>query len=150
MWDTSIDDQNGWNESSRRYITEKEEFYIPHVDQWRSTPENRKQGSGEAISEYYGAKYTQRMRRVVLDGVENYQQALADGVAPEQARLLLPAYAMYVRWRWTVSLNAILHFLSLRLAEGAQSEIVEYAHAVNEIVQQHYPITAKAWNEHRI
>ena len=26
---THVDDQNGWNESSRRYITEDEEFYIP-------------------------------------------------------------------------------------------------------------------------
>ena len=29
---SQIDDQNGWNESSRRYITEKEEFYIPEND----------------------------------------------------------------------------------------------------------------------
>jgi thymidylate synthase (FAD) len=34
-----VDDQNGWNESSRRYITEDEEFYIPTANQWRSKPE---------------------------------------------------------------------------------------------------------------
>ena len=147
---THLDDSMGWNESSRRYITEKEEFYIPHVDQWRSAPENRKQGSGEALNEYHGAKYTQRMRRVVLEGVENYQQALADGMAPEQARLLLPAYAMYVRWRWTVSLNGVLHFLSLRLDSHAQYEIQEYASAVDKMVHQHYPITSAEWRKHRI
>ena len=47
---THIDDQNGWNESSRRYITEKEEFYIPKGSDWRSKPENSKQGSGENLS----------------------------------------------------------------------------------------------------
>ena len=51
---------------------------------------------------------------------------MAAGIAPEQARLFLPAYGMYVRWRWTVSLNAALHFLTLRQGEGAQSEIVDY------------------------
>lgn len=147
---THLDDSMGWNESSRRYITENEEFYIPSVDQWRSAPANRKQGSGEGISEYYGAKYTQRMRRVVEEAVENYRQALADGVAPEQARLLLPAYAMYVRWRWTVSLNGVLHFLSLRLDSHAQWEIQEYARAVNTIVHQYYPVTSSEWTRFRI
>ena len=144
-----IDDQLGWNESSRRYVTEKEEFYIPNVNEWRGTPENRKQGSGGPVSTDVGAKCLQRLRASVERGVRDYQDALKDGVAPEQARLLLPAYAMYVRWRWTASLNALLHFLSLRDKEDAQYEIQEYARAVAEIVQEHYPITAAAWNEYR-
>src|SRR6056300_1285917 len=46
---THVDDQNGWNESSRRYITEDEEFYVPAATEWRSKPENGKQGSGEPV-----------------------------------------------------------------------------------------------------
>jgi len=147
---THLDDQLGWNESSRRYITEKEEFYIPHTDQWRSTPENRKQGSGEALPMDIGAKHLQRLRASVNRGINDYEDALRDGVAPEQARLLLPAYAMYVRWRWTASLNALLHFISLRTDVHSQYEIRQYADVVNEIVKEYYPITAKAWNEFRI
>jgi thymidylate synthase (FAD) len=41
---TFLDDQNGWNESSRRYVTEEPQFYLPEV--WREAPENKKQGSG--------------------------------------------------------------------------------------------------------
>jgi thymidylate synthase (FAD) len=145
-----LDDQLGWNESSRRYVTENEQFYIPGVDQWRSAPSNLKQGSGESIGMYKGAKYYQIMIRTVTEAHRYYLEALEDGVAPEQARLLLPAYAMYVRWRWTASLNALLNFCSLRLGHGAQSEIVEYAKVINEMVGEHYPITAKAWNEFRI
>jgi thymidylate synthase (FAD) len=147
---THLDDQLGWNESSRRYITEKEEFYIPAPDSWRSASENAKQGSGDPLSLYNGSKYSQWMTRLVKESQDMYQEALRDGVAPEQARLLLPAYAMYVRWRWTASLNALLNFCSLRLGHGAQAEIVDYATVINEIVLQHYPITAKAWNEFRI
>ena len=144
-----LDDQLGWNESSRRYVTEKEEFYIPTVAQWRSAPENRKQGSGKPVSAETGAKCLQRLRASVERGIHDYQDALKDGVAPEQARLLLPAYAMYVRWRWTASLNALLHFISLRDKEDSQYEIQEYAKAINSMVQEHYPITARAWNEYR-
>ncbi len=147
---TMIDEQDGWNESSRRYITEEEQFYIPNAMEWRSVPENRKQGSGEAVSADIGAKYLQRLRASVERGMSDYKQALADGIAPEQARLLLPAYSMYVRWRWTVSLNGVLHFISLRNKEDAQYEIREYAKAINTIVHQHYPQTTAAWNEFRV
>ena len=146
---TMIDEQDGWNESSRRYITENEVFYIPGTNGWRSAPENRKQGSGEAVDPNVGAKYLQRLRASVERGIRDYNEALKDGIAPEQARLLLPAYAMYVRWRWTTSLNAVLHFVSLRNKDDAQYEISEYAKAVNSIVQEHYPITLAAWNQFR-
>jgi thymidylate synthase (FAD) len=146
---TMIDEQDGWNESSRRYITEKEEFYIPGTDGWRSAPENRKQGSGEAVDRNTGAKYLQRLRASVYRGMLDYEAALRDGIAPEQARLLLPAYAMYVRWRWTTSLNAVLHFISLRNKDDAQYEIAQYAKAIEGIVQKHYPITLEAWNKYR-
>ena len=145
-----LDDQLGWNESSRRYVTENEQFYIPGIEDWRSAPSNLKQGSGESIGMYTGNKYHQILTRTVTEAHRNYLEALEDGIAPEQARLLLPAYAMYVRWRWTASLNALLNFCSLRLGHGAQSEIVEYAKVINEMVGEHYPITAKAWNEFRI
>jgi len=145
-----LDDQLGWNESSRRYITEQEEFYIPKSFEWRSVPENKKQGSGKPVSDAIGDKYYEHMKKIVSKGHRLYQEALADEVAPEQARLLLPAYAMYVRWRWTASLNALLHFLSLRMDAHAQYEIQEYADAVNTLVKEHYPLTAKAWNAYRI
>ena len=147
---THVDDQNGWNESSRRYVTENERFYIPSPTQWRSAPENSKQGSGELLPADIGAKYYQQLLHLVHQGEALYLEALADGLAPEQARLMLPAYGMYVRWRWTASLNAVLHFLSLRLGGGAQSEIIDYANAVNQIVEPRFPITVKAWNTHRI
>jgi thymidylate synthase (FAD) len=147
---TMLDDQLGWNESSRRYVTENEQFYIPTPDSWRSVPENRKQGSAEPVKGYIGAKYTSKMMRLVEQQERLYKEALDDGIAPEQARLLLPAYSMYVRWRWTASLNALLHFISLRLDPHAQWEIQQYAQAINSEVTQHFPVTAKAWNEYRI
>lgn len=146
----SIEDGTSWNESSRRYITENEEFYIPSVDQWREAPENNKQGSGGPLNPYCAAKYTKRMEMLVKEAHDLYREALDDGVAPEQARLMLPAYAMYVRWRWTASLNSLLHFISLRKGHGAQSEIQDYADAIAAEVQMAFPITTHAWMEHRV
>lgn len=138
---THLDDQNGWNESSRRYITENEEFYIPEADAWRSKPENSKQGSGEPIMEGQGKYFTMALQNYVNDGQELYQRAMDQGIAPELARLFLPAYGMYVRWRWTVSLQGALTFLSQRLPHDAQVEIQEYAHAVKELIKKSFPFT---------
>lgn len=136
-----VDDQNGWNESSRRYITEDEKFYIPLPHEWRSKPENSKQGSGQPVDEEIGEKYFAMLCQAVVDGTNAYHQALDDGIAPEIARLFLPAYGMYVRWRWTVSLQGVLTFLDQRIEHDAQWEIQEYAKAVLDLTKQAYPET---------
>lgn len=136
---THVDDQNGWNESSRRYITEDEKFYIPLSDEWRSKPENSKQGSGEPIDEEKGAWYFEKLIQTVASGTSLYHQAMDDNVAPELARLFLPAYGMYVRWRWTVSLQGVMTFLDQRLEHDAQWEIQEYAKAVRNLTNEAFP-----------
>jgi thymidylate synthase (FAD) len=141
---THIDDQNGWNESSRRYITEEEKFYIPLPEEWRSKPENSKQGSGEPVDIEIGQKYFDMLCNAVVQGTDAYHMAMDDGIAPEIARLFLPAYGMYVRWRWTVSLQGILTFLDQRLEHDAQWEIQQYAFAVKDLSHQVYPETFKA------
>ena len=141
---THIDDQNGWNESSRRYITEDEEFYVPSASSWRSKPENSKQGSGEPIHFSLGYHYTNKLNELVDQSVELYHEAMNDNVAPEIARLFLPAYGMYVRWRWTVSLQGVMTFLDQRLEHDAQKEIQDYAVAVKELSYQAFPETFKA------
>lgn len=142
-----IDDQNGWNESSRRYITENEEFYIPQPNQWRSKPENSKQGSGSPIPGEEGVWFTDNLEELVSTGNRLYQAALESNIAPEIARLFLPAYSMYVRWRWTVSLQGIMTFLNQRLPHDAQYEIQEYAVAVRDLVKESFPFTYKSFME---
>lgn len=142
-----VEDQLGWNESSRRYVTEEPTFYLPAPDEWRSKPENSKQGSGEVFSTEIGYKWTKLLTDWYEEGEAIYNWAMAAGIAPEQARLFLPANGMYVRWRWTASLHSALHFLSLRLEHGAQHEIVEYARAVEQLIQPIFPNTVAAYLE---
>lgn len=141
---THVDDQNGWNESSRRYITEDEEFYVPSASSWRSKPDNSKQGSGEPISASTGFYYTNKLHENIIKSVALYREAMNDNIAPEIARLFLPAYAMYVRWRWTTSLQGVMTFLDQRLEHDAQKEIQDYALAVKDLSHGAFPETFKA------
>jgi thymidylate synthase (FAD) len=140
---THLDDQIGWNESSRRYITEDPVYHIP--TQWRLAPENKKQGSGDNADDVTSQQYTDMLKEFLARGEDLYYHALESGLAPEQARLFLPAYGMYVRWRWTTSLAAVMHFLNERLEHRAQLEIQNYAAAVRDLI---VPIFPKALNRY--
>ena len=141
---THIDDQNGWNESSRRYITEEEQFYVPLDTEWRSKPENSKQGSGEPLDAKLGGEFTDKLIKTISLGTSLYHDAMNAGVAPEIARLFLPAYGMYVRWRWTVSLQGLMTFLDQRMEHDAQVEIQQYAFAVKDLAAESFPNSFKA------
>ncbi|OPA75322.1 thymidylate synthase (FAD) [Paenibacillus selenitireducens] len=133
------DSLEAWNESSRRYITEEPTFYIPNSDEWRSKPENSKQGSGEVLGNEVGTQLTQELIEYIELGVQKYESAIEAGLCAEQARLFLPSYGMYVRWYWTASLQSVCHFLNQRLEHDAQKEIQDYAKAILELSKPLYP-----------
>ena len=132
---------DSWNESSRRYVTEEPTFYIPQANEWRSAPENKKQGSSEPVSAEIGSYYTKQLMRIIDEAETQYESAMGDGICAEQARLFLPAYGMYVRYYWTASLQSVSHFLNQRLAHDSQVEIQEYAKAVKELAIEKFPVS---------
>lgn len=135
---------DAWNESSRRYITEEPIFYVPDVHEWRSAPENSKQGSGSPLGLKDGIELTTDLLDYIDEGIKLYEQALAKGVCAEQARLFLPAYGMYVRWYWSASLQSVAHFLNQRLAHDAQKEIQEFAQAVHSLSIEKFPVALES------
>lgn len=132
---------DSWNESSRRYVTMEPEFYIPGVEEWRLAPEDKKQGSGGPIGPWIGSILTDELNRYIEQGEALYKMAMDNNVAAEQARLFLPAYGMYVVYRWTCSLQSIALFLNQRLEEAAQVEIRDYARAVLTLIQPVFPVS---------
>lgn len=135
---------DAWNESSRRYITEEPVFYIPEMQEWRKAPENSKQGSGGLVADEDGLlaeETSYLLQEHIHQSLHLYEWALENGICAEQARLFLPAYGMYVRWRWTASLQSIAHFLNQRLEHDAQKEIRDYAQAVYELIKPAFPVS---------
>ncbi|WP_202809280.1 FAD-dependent thymidylate synthase [Staphylococcus equorum] len=129
---------DSWNESSRRYITEEPTFYVPKENEWRSKPANSKQGSGSNIENAIGVTLTEGLLEHIESSERLYNDAMEIGVAPEQARLFLPAYSMNARWRWSASLQSITHFLNQRLEHDSQYEIQQFAKAVLELIRPYF------------
>ncbi|PEZ47059.1 thymidylate synthase (FAD) [Priestia megaterium] len=131
-----------WNESSRRYITEKPEFYIPAPEEWRGVPKDKKQGSGGMVPLEVGSVATDNLIKYQKIGLTLYEQAMEKGICAEQARLFLPAYGLYVRWYWSASVQGVAHMLNQRLAHDSQAEFQEYAKAVYEVLLENFPVSA--------
>jgi thymidylate synthase (FAD) len=134
-----------WNEMSRRYVDTPPEVYC--FDQWHSRPHKSiKQGAGSALNEDEQVICSRLYERAVSKSLEVYDDLLAMGVAPEQARAVLPQ-GMITSCVWSASLQSALHFVKLRLSHDAQSEIREYAQLIAEDIKTHYPITFEAFME---
>lgn len=130
-----------WNESSRRYVDEEPMFYVPRAGEWRSSPENKKQGSGEVVPIEIGRKATEMLLFISKTSEEMYNEVMARGICAEQARLFLPAYGMYVRWYWTGSLQSVAHLINQRTASDAQVEFQVYAQAIKELATKDFPVS---------
>jgi thymidylate synthase (FAD) len=131
-----------WNEVSRRYVEEEPEFYIP--SEWRSAPENRKQGSGAALSPEKARLWTIHLEEAAKRATDLYDFALADGMCAEQARLFLLGYDLYTTWRYTASLQGLCFLLNQRHKPDAQAEWKGYADALLSVVRDLYPHSVAA------
>jgi len=69
-----------------------------------------------------------------------YNNMLASGVAPEQARMVLPQ-SMMTEWYWTGSLAAFGRVVSQRLSEDAQYECRVVAEKIDQLLVNHEPIS---------
>lgn len=130
--DIQVDTDQGcsWNELSGRYKVMEPEFYMPEVAR-RNTG---KQASDDVDDEELTDFMLGCMGLTHVDALKRYHQMIDRGIAKELARLVLPP-TIYSECFWTVSLQAVLHFLDQRLKPNAQFEIRQYAQAVLGLIR---------------
>ena len=142
-----------WNEISRRYVDDEPEFYVPEV--WRGRSADKKQGSSDTVVD---------LNAVGLDGVTpphdsgweasliesihegyshtlgNYDALIKAGVAPEQARMVLPQSTM-TEWYWSGSLDAFADMCRLRCKDDTQYETRLVADQISVIMKDLFPVS---------
>ena len=128
-----------WNEVSRRYVSDAPDFFMP--DEWRSKPTGSiKQGSGNR--HYNNYQLSKEYKRFIQLAHSGYNAMIADGVAPEMARMCLPQ-SMMTEWVWTGNLLSFAHVYKERIAEGAQEEAKWFAEELDKQIRPLFPI---AWS----
>lgn len=134
---------SSFNEISGRYTEMKDELYCPA--EWRTQkdlnykfdnlPGSLSEELSMKLKEMYGKVYAL------------YEEFLAQGVAREQARIILPL-SLYTQFYWTVNARSLINFLMLRLDEHAQYEIRVYAQKINEMFKEKMPWSHEAFMKH--
>ena len=124
-----------WNEISRRYVDEEPEFYKP--EHWRGRSADKKQGSAGQVKSNFGIEYYHEK------AWQAYDQLLNEGVAPEQARMVLPQ-SMVTEWYWSGTVYAFAKMCQLRMQQDTQQESREVAMQVDEYMEKLYPESWKA------
>lgn len=122
-----------YNEVSRRYVDDEPEFFFPEY--WRKAAENKKQGSSdEPVGDYeLHGEVNRQYIGAIAKCEEVYEYLLKSGVAPEQARMVLPQ-SMYTSYYVTGSLPAWSRAYKLRSDEHAQREIQDLAVEWNKVI----------------
>lgn len=144
-----------WNEVSRRYVDDEPEFFLP--TSWRGRPESSKQGSSDKeithLSmfdlEYESITPIKNAAAVIIEYcLDLYNSMIKEGVAPEQARMILPQNTM-TEWIWSGSLAAFARVCKLRLDAHAQAETKEIAEHINNLVPEEFEHSWKALMENK-
>lgn len=145
-----------YNEVSRRYVDDEPEFFVP--EEWRGKPVNAKQGSSDEImnlQDYWGNgsydpdglagndSLLQYFRDTVAQAKRVYTNMIKVGVAPEQARMVLPQ-SLYTEYWVTGSLAAWARAYKLRIDPHAQKEIQDLAKQWDKIIEPLFPVSWKA------
>jgi thymidylate synthase (FAD) len=123
-----------WNEISRRYTTENIEFYTPEV--WRGKSADKKQGSDGVVDvgDWGDANWA---------CLTAYNDLLDMGVAPEQARMVLPQ-SMYTEWFWSGTVGAVAKMCNLRCKPDTQAETRIVADQISDKMKELFPVSWEA------
>ena len=122
-----------WNEVSKRYVDDEPVFYKP--DAWRGRSADKKQGSEGVVypkqDDVDFANHT---------AMRTYKLLLGEGVAPEQARMVLPQSTM-TEWWWSGSLDAFADMCNLRCTGDTQLETRLVANDICDKMREIFPIS---------
>jgi thymidylate synthase (FAD) len=127
-----------WNEISRRYVDDEPEFYEPDV--WRGRSADKKQGSDGVVNITLDQEVQWNRQ------LSTYKTLLSEGVAPEQARMVLPQSTM-TEWYWSGSLDAFADMCNLRCKPDTQAETRQVARQIDHKMIELFPVSWDALTE---
>jgi len=132
-----------YNEISRRYTSLNLEFYVPQA--YRQQAETNRQASTDElmVETRDGQNIHDLVEKHTQAAFEFYESLIEQGVAREQARMVLPQN-MYTEMYATVNLHNLIHFIELRIHPGAQWEIQQYALKLLDLAEEAAPYAVKA------
>jgi len=129
-----------FQEFSQRYADPTKDLKFVTREARLQDPKNR-QNSVEVEDQQLQNEWYRAQQRVIYAAQREYQWAIANGIAKEQARAVLPEGLIESRLYMNGTLRSWIHFIELRSANGTQKEHQLVALACARAIAEIFPMT---------
>lgn len=136
---------HSYNQESGRYRVLEPRFYLPRSFRTQTGKPGAYQYN--ELTDNWD-KCSNSIMEASHEAWQHYRTLLSEGVAREQARLVLPLNLM-TKFYWTCNPRSLMHFLDLRTAPDAQQEIRDCAVMAETALAIYMPLTYAAWRAHK-
>lgn len=126
-----------FQEFSQRYAKVDDSFIVRDT---RMQDNKNRQNSIETDNINLITEWNERQKQTIEIIKENYEWALNNGIAKEQARVILPEGNTSTKLYMNGSLRSWIHYLELRLGNGTQKEHREVAYACYREIKSIFPL----------
>lgn len=129
-----------FQEFSQRYANPKDMGEMFEISEARLQDEKNRQNSIETDDTELKVWWDAQQKWIAERAGMIYEEALARGIAKEQARKVLPEGLTKTRLYMNGTLRSWIHYIDLRGANGTQKEHMEIAHACAKVISDIFPL----------
>tara|TARA_B100001540_G_scaffold157089_1_gene139144 strand:+ start:1772 stop:2437 length:666 start_codon:yes stop_codon:yes gene_type:complete len=128
-----------FQEFSQRYAnpTEDLDFVIREA---RLQDNKNRQNSIENENSELEIEWANKQKKVIENAISTYEWAIQNGIAKEQARVVLPEGNTVSRLYMNGTLRSWIHYIQLRASHGTQKEHIEIAKACALVISKIFPM----------
>jgi thymidylate synthase (FAD) len=129
-----------FQEFSQRYADPTKDLDF-EIREARLQDEKNRQNSIETDDKMLQIEWERAQKRVIFTAKKEYEWAIKNGIAKEQARAVLPEGLTVSRLYMNGTLRSWIHYIQLRSANGTQKEHMEIAKACAGVIAKVFPMS---------
>ena len=132
-----------FQEFSQRYANPEEmgEQFVTRECRLQDT--KNRQNSIDTDNDYLMERWEDEQLKVIMQAEKAYNWAIDNGIAKEQARVVLPEGCTKTRLYMNGTIRSWVHYIELRGANGTQKEHMEIAHACAKVIAEIFPLAGE-------
>ena len=132
-----------FQEFSQRYANPEEMGDQFVTRECRLQDTKNRQNSVDTEDPYLMERWEEEQLKVIMQAEKAYNWAIDNGIAKEQARVVLPEGCTKTRLYMNGTIRSWVHYIELRGANGTQKEHMEVAHACAKVITEIFPLAGE-------
>jgi thymidylate synthase (FAD) len=132
-----------FQEFSQRYADPTKDLEFVTREARLQDPKNRQNSISEGVDVMLQYEWDKRKQDLIAQVKIQYDWAIANGIAKEQARALLPEGLIMSRMYMSGSLRSWIHYIQLRSGNGTQKEHMEIAKECAKVIAEVFPLSTQ-------